>query len=239
MGQKVNPKGFRLGITDPGETIWYAGSNYAELVLEDLEIRKYLKNHLYRAGVSRILLSRRANQITVDLYTARPGLIIGRGGKDIAIVRDALIKKIGKQVQLNIHEEKNAERSAQLVAESIAAQLEKRISFRRAMKQAVSKVLRSHAKGIKVKCGGRLGGSEIARKEWYRMGRVPLHTLRAIIDYGFTEAMTIYGKIGVKVWIYNGDLIPGADTKVQPVADQNSSKKGEVNSGDNTQKAKV
>ncbi len=234
MGQKVNPKGFRLGITDEGDTTWYAKGDYAELVLEDLEIRKYLKNHLYRAGVSKIKLSRRANQITVDLYTARPGLIIGRGGKDIAIVRDALIKKIGKQVQLNIHEEKNAERSAQLVAESIASQLERRISFRRAMKQAVSKVLRSHAKGIKVKCGGRLGGSEIARKEWYRMGRVPLHTLRAKIDYGFTEAMTIYGKIGVKVWIYSGDLIPGADQKPKAPADRKGEKVG-----DNTKKAKI
>lgn len=210
MGQKVHPKGFRLGVVEEWDTTWYAEGNYAELLQEDLEIRKYLKEHLYKAGISKIKISRRANQITVDLYTARPGLIIGRAGKDVAMIRNALIKKIGKQIQLNIHEERNAEVNAQLVAESLAGQLERRISFRRAMKQAVSKVLRAHAKGVKIKCGGRLDGSEIARKEWYRVGSVPLHTLRAKIDYGFAEAMTIYGKIGIKAWIYTGDVIQGS-----------------------------
>lgn len=213
MGQKINPRGLRIRITEDWDTNWYANHNYAELLAEDVEIRKYLKEHLYKAGVSKIKLSRRANQITVDLYTAKPGLIIGRGGRDIAVVRDALIKKIGKQIQLNIHEEKNAEINAQLVAESVASQLERRISFRRAMKQAVSKVLRAHAQGIKIRCAGRLDGAEIARKECYRMGRVPLHTLRAKIDYGTAEAQTIYGIIGIKVWVYTGDMIAGKEVK--------------------------
>ncbi|OGC03682.1 30S ribosomal protein S3 [candidate division WOR-1 bacterium RIFOXYA12_FULL_43_27] len=211
MGQKINPRGLRIRITEDWDTNWYANHNYAELLSEDVEIRKYLKEHLYKAGVSKIKLSRRANQITVDLYTAKPGLIIGRGGRDIAVVRDALIKKIGKQIQLNIHEEKNAEINAQLVAESVAGQLERRISFRRTMKQAVSKVLRAHAKGVKIRCAGRLDGAEIARKECYRMGRVPLHTLRAKIDYGTAEAQTIYGIIGIKVWVYTGDMIAGKE----------------------------
>lgn len=212
MGQKVNPRGFRLGITEEWDTTWYAeNSNYSKFLQEDIIVRKYLKNHLYKAGVSRIKISRRANQIEVDLYTAKPGLVIGRGGRDIAVVRDALIKEVGKQIQLNIHEEKNAEVCAQLIAENVASQLERRISFRRAMKQTISKVLRARAKGVKIMCSGRLDGAEIARREWYRMGRVPLHTLRAKVDYGAAEAMTIYGKIGVKAWVYTGDVIPGQD----------------------------
>lgn len=208
MGQKVHPKGFRLGIVAEHDSVWYAeGPEYGRMLVEDLELRKYLKEHLYRAGISRIKISRRANQIELDIVTARPGLIIGRGGKDVAVIRDTLIKKFGKQVQINIHEQKNPEASAQLVAEAVAGQLEKRIHFRRAMKQAVTRVLRARAKGVKIRLAGRLGGSEIARKEWYRVGQVPLHTLRAEIDYGFTEAMTVYGKIGVKVWIYKGDII--------------------------------
>ena len=220
-----------MGITDEWSTNWYAGSrDYSTLLMEDLAIRKYLKNHLYRAGVSKINIARRANQIEVDLYTAKPGLVIGRGGKDIAVIRDALIKEIGKQIQLNIHEEKNAEVCAQLVAETVAGLLERRVSFRRAMKQAISKVLRARAKGVKIKCSGRLGGAEIARKEWYRVGRVPLHTLRAKIDYGFSEAMTIYGKIGIKVWVYTGDVIAGQEEEklkaAQPIADQGAEKLG-------------
>lgn len=208
MGQKVHPKGFRLGVIIEHDTVWYAeGQEYSRMLLEDVELRKYLKEHLYKAGISKIKISRRANQIELDIYTARPGLIIGRGGRDVAVIRDTLIKKFDKQIQINIHEEKNPEACAQLVAESVAAQLEKRIAFRRAMKQAVTKVLRARAKGVKIRLAGRLGGSEIARKEWYRVGRVPLHTLRAEVDYGFTEAMTIYGKIGVKVWVYKGDII--------------------------------
>ena len=216
MGQKVHPKGFRLGVIEGWDATWFAGKfEYSKLLKEDLDLRKFLKNSLYRAGISRIKVSRRANQIEIDLFSARPGLIIGRGGKDIGLVREELAKRTGKQVQLNVHEERNAEASAQLVAENIAAQLEKRVAHKRAMKQAVSRVLRAKAKGIKIKVGGRLGGSEIARKEWYRVGRVPLHTLRAQIDYGFTEAMTIYGKIGVKVWIYKGDVLPQKEIKTE------------------------
>lgn len=210
MGQKVNPKGFRLGIIDTWESFWYASDQeFGRLLAEDVSLRKYLKNNLYKAGISRIYISRKANQIEIDLHTAKPGLIIGKGGKEVTAIREALMKKTGRPVQLNIHEEPRPEICAVLVAENIALQLERRIAFRRAMKQAVAKALRSGAKGIKVMCAGRLGGSEIARTEWYRAGRVPLHTLRANIDYGFAEAMTLYGKIGIKAWIYKGDILPG------------------------------
>ncbi|KAF0134279.1 MAG: small subunit ribosomal protein S3 [Candidatus Saganbacteria bacterium] len=220
MGQKAHPKGLRLGITEDWDAVWYADKKeYSEFLLEDTKLRKYLKENLYKAGISRILIYRRANQVEVELFTAKPGLIIGRGGKDINAIRDDLIKKLGKPIQLNIHEEKNPEASAQLLAESIAAQLEKRISFKRAMKQIVSRALKAHAKGIKIQVGGRLGGSEIARSETYRVGRVPLHTLRAKIDYGFTEANTIYGKIGVKVWVYKGDMVLDREkTEPKPIS---------------------
>lgn len=214
MGQKVNPRSFRLGVIESWDSIWFAqGVEYAKYLSEDLKIRKYLKENLYKAGIARVLIRRRANQVEIDIFTARPGLIIGKGGRDVTLVRDTLVKQLGKQVQLNILEEPNPEASAQLVAESVAQQLEKRISHKRAMKQSVTRVLRAHAKGVKIAVSGRLGGSEIARYEWYRMGRVPLHTLRAKIDYGFTEAMTIYGKIGVKVWIYKGEVLPQATAK--------------------------
>jgi len=216
VGQKVHPKGFRIGITEKWDSFWYASkADYAKTLKEDVAVRKFLKNTLYRAGISRIFIARRANQIEIDVHSARPGLIIGRGGKDVGLVRDEVAKLTGKQVQLNIREEREADSSAQLVAENIASQLEKRVHYRRVMKQSVSRVLRSKAKGIKIQVGGRLGGSEIARSEWYRVGRVPLHTLRAIIDYGFAEAMTIYGKIGVKVWIYKGDLLPKKEVKME------------------------
>ena len=216
MGQKCHPKGLRLGIVDDWDGVWYAeGQAYSDNVDEDIKIRKYLKRKLFKAGISKMRISRRANQIEVDLYTARPGIIIGKGGRDVAVVREELMKMTGKQVQLNIQEENSPETCALLVAENIAMQLEKRIAFRRAMRQAVMKALRSGAKGIKVMVGGRLGGAEIARSEWYRKGRVPLHTLRAKIDYGFTEAMTLYGKIGVKVWIYKGDKLPIEEAKPQ------------------------
>lgn len=208
MGQKIHPKGLRLGITEEWDAVWYANKReYAKFLAEDFELRNYLKQHLYKAGISRIKIFRRANQVEIDIHTAKPGLIIGKGGREINMVREELSKKVGKPVQVNIHDEKNPEASAQLLAESIASQLEKRISFRRAMKQTVSRALRAHAKGVKIQVGGRLGGSEIARSESYRVGRVPLHTLRADINYGFTEAQTIYGKIGVKVWVYKGDII--------------------------------
>jgi len=208
MGQKAHPKGLRIGVIEGWESFWYAGDKeYGKLLAEDIAIRRYLKNSLYKAGISRVFIGRKANQIEIDLSTARPGLIIGKGGKEVALIRERLIKKTGRQIQLNIHEEAKPEACAILVAENIAFQLERRISYRRAMKQAVSKVLRSGGKGVKIMVAGRLGGSEIARREVYRAGRVPLQTLRAKIDYGFTEAMTIYGKIGVKVWIYHGDVL--------------------------------
>jgi small subunit ribosomal protein S3 len=166
-----------------------------------------LKNSLYKAGISRIFIGRKANQIEIDLHTAKPGLIIGKGGREVNAIREDLVKRTGKQIQLNIKEENKPESCPVLIAENIAMQLERRISYRRAMKQAVSKALRSGAKGIKIMCAGRLAGSEIARCEWYRMGRVPLQTLRAKIEYGFAEAMTIYGKIGIKVWVNKGDVL--------------------------------
>ncbi|KPJ69838.1 30S ribosomal protein S3 [candidate division WOR-1 bacterium DG_54_3] len=208
MGQKVNPKGLRVGVIEGWESFWYANDqDYGKNLAEDIELRKYLKNNLYKAGISKILIGRKANQIEVDLFTARPGLIIGKGGKEIGIIREELMKMTGKQIQLNVHEESNPEACAILVAEAVAAQLERRVAYRRAMKQAVSKALRVGGKGVKVMVAGRLAGAEIARKEWYRAGRVPLQTLRAKVEYGFTEAMTLYGKIGVKVWIYKGEVL--------------------------------
>jgi len=208
MGQKVHPKGFRLGVIEDWDSTWYAErGEYAARVLEDRTVREYLKRTLYKAGISVIKIKRRANQIEVDIFTAKPGLIIGKGGRDIAAVRDKLVRMTGKQVQLNVKEENNPEASAQLLAESIAVQIEKRIAYKRAMKQIMTKALRAGAKGVKVMCGGRLAGAEIARSEWYRRGRVPLQTLRAKIDYGFTEAMTVYGKIGIKVWVYKGEIL--------------------------------
>lgn len=208
MGQKIHPRGLRLAINEQWDSSWFANEmEYGAFLEEDLKIRKYLKNNLYKAGISKIRIGRKANQVEVDLTTAKPGLIIGKGGREVAAIREALARMCKKEVQLNIHEEKEVNSCSILVAESIAAQLEKRIAFRRAMRQAVSRVLRAGAKGVKVMVAGRLGGSEIARTEWYRLGRVPLHTLRAKIDYGFAEAMTLYGKIGVKVWIYKGDQL--------------------------------
>lgn len=213
MGQKVHPKGLRLGIIEDWESFWYADDqNFARMLAEDIELRKYLKNSLYKAGISKIRITRRANQIEIDLYTAKPGLIIGKGGKEVSAIREELVKKAGKQVQLNVYEEPQPDSCAVLLAENIALQIERRVAFRRVMKQAVARALRAGAKGIKVMCAGRLGGAEIARCEWYRVGRVPLHTLRAKIDYGFAEAMTLYGKIGVKVWVYKGDVLPEART---------------------------
>ena len=225
MGQKTHPKGFRLGVIEHWDSIWFAeDKEYPDMVAEDRKIRIFLKQKLYRAGISKTIIRRRANQVEVDLFSARPGMIIGKGGKDAAVIREELVKLTGKQVQFNIQEEENAEIHPQLIAENIAFQLEKRIAFRRVMRQAVMKALRTGAKGIKVMVAGRLGGSEIARSEWYRRGRVPLHTLRARIGYGFTEAMTMYGKIGVKVWVYRGDQLPAKDadkpqTEAPPVVE--------------------
>jgi small subunit ribosomal protein S3 len=208
VGQKVNPKGFRVGIIRDWEGRWYAGRNYGELLHEDLKIRKYVKQKLKMAGVPKVEIERAANRVKVSIHAAKPGIVIGRGGTEVENLRKALEAMTGKQVAVNIVEIKKPELDAQLVAENVAAQLEKRTSFRRAMKQTVQRSIRQGAQGIKIQCGGRLGGAEIARSEWYHEGKVPLHTLRADIDYGFAEANTTYGKIGIKVWLYKGEVLP-------------------------------
>jgi len=211
VGQKVNPKGLRIGIIKDWDAKWYADKkNFAGFLLEDQKIRKYVKSTFYSAGISRVQIERAANRIKVSIYTSKPGIVIGRGGAEVEALRKKLVQMTGKQVNVNIVEVKVPELDAQLVAESIASQLEKRIAFRRAMKQAVNRAMKFGAQGIRVACSGRLGGAEIARTEWYSEGKVPLHTLRADIDYGFAEANTTYGKIGVKVWIYKGEVLPEA-----------------------------
>lgn len=215
MGQKVNPKGLRIGIIRDWEGKWYAGKkDFATLLHEDVKIRKFIKEKLFAAGISRIQIERAANRVKVTIHAAKPGIVIGRGGVEVENLRKKLEKMTEKQIHVNIAEVKVPEIDAQLVAENVAAQLEKRMAFRRAMKQVVTRSMRMGAKGIKVACAGRLGGAEIARTEWYSEGKVPLHTLRADIDYGFTEANTTYGKIGVKVWLYKGEVLPEA--KKQP-----------------------
>ncbi len=216
MGQKVHPLGFRLGYVKTWSSRWFAEKDYAHLLHEDLRIRAMVKEKLYHAGVAKIEIERSGNQIKIFISTARPGIIIGRKGAEVDKLKAELDALTKRQVQINIKEVRKPELDSQLVGENIAMQLEKRVSYRRAMKKAVAASLRLGAQGIKVHCAGRLGGAEIARKEWYREGRVPLHTLRADIDYGFAEAKTTYGQIGVKVWIYKGELLPqrDADTTV-------------------------
>lgn len=210
MGQKVNPKGLRIGIIKDWDAKWYADKDYVTLVHEDIKLRRYIKNRLFAAGISGIEIERAANRVKVSIRTAKPGIVIGRGGQEVENLRKDLEAMTGKQINVNIIEVKKPETDAQLVAENVAQQLERRISFRRAMKQAVTKAMRLGAGGIKIAVSGRLGGAEIARTEWYSEGKVPLHTLRADIDYGFAEANTTYGKIGVKVWVYNGEVLPEA-----------------------------
>lgn len=211
MGQKVNPTGFRLGITTDHRSRWFAdsskeGQRYSDYVREDVAIRKLLSTDLERAGIARVDIERTRDRVRVDLHTARPGIVIGRRGAEADRLRGQLEKLTGKQVQLNILEVKNPETDAQLVAQGIAEQLAARVSFRRAMRKGIMSAQRGGAKGIRVQCSGRLGGAEMSRSEFYREGRVPLHTLRANIDYGFFEARTTFGRIGVKVWIYKGDV---------------------------------
>ncbi|MFT4186187.1 MAG: 30S ribosomal protein S3 [Micrococcaceae bacterium] len=211
MGQKVNPNGFRLGITTDHVSRWFADSNkpgqrYSDFVKEDVQIREMIEKRLERAGISKVQIERTRDRVRIDIHTARPGIVIGRRGAEADRLRGQLEKLTGKQVQLNILEVKNPEIDAQLVAQGIAEQLASRVSFRRAMKKAIQSAQRGGAKGIRVACSGRLGGAEMARNEFYREGRVPLHTLRANIDYGTHEAHTTFGRIGVKVWIYKGDL---------------------------------
>lgn len=210
MGQKVNPHGLRVGIIKDWEAKWYAKKDYSELLLEDIKLRRYIKKRLFAAGISKVEIERAANRVKVSIHTAKPGIVIGRGGTEVEVLRKDLEKMTGKNINVNIVEIKTPELNAQLVAENVASQLEKRIAFRRAMKQAVGRTMRLGAQGIKIMCSGRLAGAEMARSEWYNEGKVPLHTLRADIDYGFAEADTTYGKIGVKVWIYKGEVLPSA-----------------------------
>ena len=206
MGQKVNPNSLRLGIIRTWNSNWYSKNDYAKLLRQDFEIRKFLTDRLKQAGVSKIVLERIAKKVVVTIHTSRPGVVIGKKGTDIEKLRASLVHLADTDVTLNIVEVRKPEVDAALVAESIASQLEKRVSFRRAVKRAIQSTLRSNGLGIRVNCSGRLGGAEIARMEWYREGRVPLHTLRADIDYGIATALTTYGTVGVKVWIYRGEV---------------------------------
>ncbi|MGN6472532.1 MAG: 30S ribosomal protein S3, partial [Mycobacteriales bacterium] len=207
MGQKVNPNGFRLGITTRHKSRWYADKLYRDYVAEDVAIRRLLTKGMERAGISRVEIERTRDRVNVDIHTARPGIVIGRRGAEADRIRGDLEKLTNKHVNLNILEVKNPEIDAQLVAQGVAEQLSSRVSFRRAMRKAMQSAMKSGAKGIRVQCGGRLGGAEMSRSEFYREGRVPLHTLRANIDFGFYEARTTFGRIGVKVWIYTGDEV--------------------------------
>ncbi|WP_028357458.1 30S ribosomal protein S3 [Brackiella oedipodis] len=212
MGQKVNPTGFRLAVNRDWSSRWYAKSkNYAGMLIEDVQVREYLKRKLKHASVGRVLIERPAKNARITIHTARPGVVIGKGGEDIGALNQDLQRLMGVPVHVGIEEIRKPETDAQLVADSIAQQLEKRIMFRRAMKRAMQNAMRAGAKGIKIASSGRLNGIEIARTEWYREGRVPLHTLRAIIDYATSEAATTYGIIGIKVWIYKGDLLPNGE----------------------------
>jgi small subunit ribosomal protein S3 len=209
LGQKVNPVSFRLGVIKTWDSRWYAKADFSKLLHEDLKLRAFLKKRLYHSGVSKIEIERAANKAKINIYTARPGLIIGKKGSEVETLKKDLAKLTDKEVYLNIQEVRKPELDAQLVAENIALQLERRIAFRRAMKKSVTSSLKFGAKGIRITCSGRLGGAEMSRTEWYREGQVPLHTLRADIDYGFAEAKTTYGIIGVKVLIYKGEVLPG------------------------------
>ncbi|MHA6253414.1 30S ribosomal protein S3 [Oceanobacillus sp. CAU 1775] len=208
MGQKVNPTGLRIGVIKDWESRWYAGKDYADLLHEDIKIREYLENRLQIAAVSSIEIERAANRVNITIHTGKPGMVIGKGGSEVEALRKALNNLTGKRVHINIVEIKRVDINAKLVADSIARQLENRISFRRAQKQAIQRAIRTGAKGIKTQVSGRLGGADIARAEGYSEGTVPLHTLRADIDYGTAEADTTYGKLGVKVWIYRGEVLP-------------------------------
>ena len=208
MGQKVNPIGLRLNITRTWDSIWYADKDYAANLYQDQQIRKYLKKKLYHAGIARIVIERTGEKVRVRLYTARPGIVIGKKGSEIENLKRDLEQKFGRECMIDIQEVRRPEADAQLVAENIAMQLERRIAFRRAMKKSISTALRFGVKGIKISCAGRLGGAEMSRTEWFKEGRVPLHTLRADIDYGTAEALTTYGIIGIKVWVYKGEILP-------------------------------
>jgi small subunit ribosomal protein S3 len=207
LGQKVNPIGLRLGIVKTWESRWYADKKYSEYILEDFKIRKFIKKKLSHAGISKIEIERSAKRIRLRIFTARPGIVIGKKGSEIELLKKELEKLVSQEIFIDIQEVRKPEINAQLVAENVALQIERRVAFRRAMKRGVSSALRFGAPGVKIICAGRLGGAEMARTEWYREGRVPLHTLRADIDYGFTEANTTYGIIGVKVFVFHGEIL--------------------------------
>ncbi len=209
MGHKVNPIGLRLGIIRDWNSKWYGMKDYQKNLHDDIAIRKYIKKNFYHAGIAKIEIERAASKASVNIYTARPGIIIGRKGSEIENIRKGLVKVTGNDISINIKEIKKPETNAQLIAENVATQLERRVSFRRAMKKSVFGALKLGVEGIKIACAGRLGGAEMARREWYREGRVPLHTLRADIDYGTAIAQTTYGIIGIKVWVFNGEVLPG------------------------------
>ncbi len=213
MGQKVNPHGLRVGVIKDWDSKWYAEADFADNLVEDNQIRKFLKNKLYSAGVSKIEIERASDRVKVIIHTAKPGIVIGKGGAEIEKLKAEVQKLTAKKLFIDIKEIKRPDREAQLVAESIAAQLEGRVSFRRAMKSTMSRTMKSGAKGVKAMCSGRLGGADMARTEFYVEGTVPLQTLRADIDYGFAEASTTYGKVGVKVWVYKGEVLPAKAAK--------------------------
>jgi small subunit ribosomal protein S3 len=207
VGQKVHPKGFRLGVTENWDSRWFAKREYPELLNEDIKIRNFLKKRLYHAGVSKIDIERAANKAKINIHTARPGIVIGKKGAEIEKLKQELARLTRKETFINIHEVRRPDVDAQLVSENVALQLERRVAFRRAMKEALARAMRMGAQGVRIQSAGRLGGSEIARTEWYREGRVPLHTLRADVNYGFAEARTTHGIIGVRVWIFRGEVL--------------------------------
>ncbi len=211
MGQKVNPVGLRLGIIKGWDSNWFGGKSFADKIVEDHRIRKYLKARIPKGGISKVVIERTLKRITLTIHTARPGVVIGKGGSEVDKLKEELKKITGKDLQINIFEIKRPELDAKLVGESIAQQLQARISYRRAMKQSIASAMRVGAQGIKIKCSGRLGGAEMARSEQYKEGRIPLHTLRADIDYAVSEAETVYGKIGIKVWIFKGEVFGKRD----------------------------
>ena len=226
MGQKVNPIGFRLGFVRGWDSSWYGGDTFSDKLVEDQKIRKYIFARIPKGGISKIIIERTLKRITLTVHTARPGVVIGKGGSEVDKIREELKQLTNKDVQINIFEVKRPELDAKLVGESIAQQLKARISYRRAMKQAIASSIRVGAQGIKIKCSGRLGGAEMARTEQYKEGRTPLHTLRANIDYVVSEANTVYGKIGIKVWIFKGEVYGKSDLYPNPVANNNSGGRG-------------
>ncbi len=211
MGQKTHPKGFRLGVIEYWDSRWYAARDYATLLHDDLKLRNFLKTRLYHAGISKIEIERAANKAKINIYTARPGIVIGKKGAEIEKLKSELAKRTSYEIFINIHEVRRPDIDGQLVAENIALQLERRVAFRRALKEAVARAMRMGAQGVRVQAAGRLGGNEIARTEWYRDGRVPLHTLRADVSYGRVDAKTTYGTIGVKAWVFRGEVLTKDD----------------------------